>query len=154
MGPCTTRECSCPAVSSPSSLGPIRRGKPIVNVTSLEEQLPSSLFPPLTTPIYAASKGALGLLTRSLAPTLGARGIRINTVAPGYVHTPLSAPLRELAEPWTVAQTPLRLWAEPDEIADVVLSLLSDDPRYVTGTSLRVDGGFALGPQRALYPAS
>jgi 3-oxoacyl-[acyl-carrier protein] reductase len=126
-------------------------GSTVVSITSLEERLPIALRRPLTTPIYAASKAALGLLTRSLAPVLGARGIRINAVAPGYVHTPLSAPLREVAEPWTAAQTPLRRWAEPDEIADAVLFLLSDDARYITGMSLRVDGGFALGPQRAWH---
>jgi 3-oxoacyl-[acyl-carrier protein] reductase len=126
-------------------------GSAVVNVTSLEERLPMALRPPLTTPIYAASKAALGLLTRSLAPVLGTRGIRINSIAPGYVHTPLSAPLRETAEPWTAAQTPLRRWAQPDEIADAVLFLLSDDARFITGASLRVDGGFALGPQRAWH---
>jgi 2-deoxy-D-gluconate 3-dehydrogenase len=124
------------------------RGGAIVNITSLEEKLPIALMQPRTTPIYAASKAGLGLLTKSLAPMLGTRQVRINSVAPGYTHTPLSAPLRERAEPWTVAQTPLQRWAEPDEIADVVLFLLSDDARYVTGTSTKVDGGIALGPQK------
>jgi 3-oxoacyl-[acyl-carrier protein] reductase len=124
-------------------------GGAIVNVTSLEEQLPISLFRPKTTPIYAASKAALGLITKSLTPALGERGIRINSIQPGYTHTPISAPLREAAEQWSSAQTPLRRWAQPSEIADVILFLLSDDARYITGTSIKVDGGFALGPQRA-----
>ena len=129
-------------------------GAAIVNITSLEEQLPISVFPPKTTPLYAASKAALGLITRSLAPALGSRSIRINSIQPGYTHTPLSAPLREVAEGWTSAQTPLRRWAEPAEIADVILFLLSDDARYVTGVTVKVDGGLALGPQRALSEAS
>lgn len=123
-------------------------GGAIVNITSLEERLPIAMRRPLTTPIYAASKAGLGLITRSLTPVLGERGIRINSIAPGYVHTPLSAPLREVAEPWSAAQTPLRRWGQPDDIADAVLFLLGDDSRYITGTSLRVDGGIALGPQR------
>jgi 2-deoxy-D-gluconate 3-dehydrogenase len=99
------------------------KGGAVVNVTAIEEQLPVALFPPWTTPIYAASKAGLGLLTKSLAPVLGDRGIRVNSVGPGS-------------------------WAQPAEIADVALFLLSDDARYVTGTSTKVDGGIALGPQR------
>lgn len=124
------------------------RGGAIVNITSLEEKLPIALFQPRTTPIYAASKAGLGLLTKSLTPVLGSRGIRVNSIGPGYTHTPLSAPLREAAEPWTAAQTPLGRWAQPEDIADVVLFLLGDDARFVTGTSTKVDGGIALGPQR------
>lgn len=124
-------------------------GGAIVNITSLEERLPIAMRRPLTTPIYAASKGGLGLITRSLAPALGQRGVRVNSLAPGYVHTPLSAPLRADAEPWSAAQTPLRRWAQPEDIADAVLFLLGDEASYITGASLRVDGGFALGPQRA-----
>lgn len=127
----------------------IADGGSVVNITSLEERLPIAMRRPLTTPIYAASKAGLGLITRSLAPALGQRGIRINSVAPGYVHTPLSAPLRADAEPWSAAQTPLRRWAQPEDLADAVLFLLGDDSTYITGISLRVDGGFALGPQRA-----
>lgn len=127
-------------------------GGAVVNITSLEEKLPIALFQPRTTPIYAAGKAGLGLITKSLAPALGARGVRINSVAPGYTHTPLSAPLREKAEPWTAGQTPLLRWAVPEEIADMVLFLLSDDARFVTGTSTRVDGGIALGPQRVTIP--
>jgi 2-deoxy-D-gluconate 3-dehydrogenase len=129
------------------------RGGAIVNITSLEEKLPIAMMQPRTTPIYAASKAGLGLLTKSLTPALGERGVRINSIAPGYTHTPLSAPLRAQAEPWTAAQTPLQRWAQPDDIADVVLFLLSDDARYVTGTSTKVDGGIALGPQRVGTPS-
>ena len=129
----------------------ISEGGSVVNITSLEERLPIAMRRPLTTPIYAASKGGLGLVTRSLAPALGQRGIRINSVAPGYVHTPLSAPLRADAEPWSAAQTPARRWAQPEDLADPILFLLGEDSMYITGTSLRVDGGFALGPQRGTY---
>ena len=120
----------------------------MVNVTSVEENLPNALFPPRTTPIFAASKAGLGLLTKALAPVLGSRGVRINSIAPGYTHTPLTAPLAELAEPWTAGQTPLRRWAKTDDVGDVTLFLLGDDARFVTGTSTKVDGGIALGPQR------
>lgn len=125
----------------------ISEGGSIVNITSLEARRPVGVVGPMTS-IYAASKAALESLGRTLAPSLGERKIRINSVAPGIVHTPLSAPLRERAEEWTSRQTPLNRWADPREIADVVLFLLSDESPYVTGTSLTVDGGFALGPQR------
>lgn len=127
--------------------GRIADGGSVVNVTSLEEQVPVGMVGPMT-PVYVASKAALASLARSLAPVLGARRIRINSVAPGIVDTPLAASVRELGEPWTAAQTPLGRWARPEEIADVVLFLLSDETPYVTGTSVMVDGGLGLGPQR------
>jgi NAD(P)-dependent dehydrogenase (short-subunit alcohol dehydrogenase family) len=125
----------------------ISDGGAVVSITSLEERLPVGVVGPMTS-IYAASKAALGSLARSLAPVLGERRIRINSVAPGFVDTPLADSVRELGEGWTSAQTPLGRWAQPSEVADAVLFLLSDESTYVTGTSLRVDGGVAMGPQR------
>ena len=94
---------------------------------------------------YAASKGAVDALTRSLAMELGSAGIRVNAVAPGVVDTALWA--RNKAIPGVVeqieAQTPLRRWATPDDIAQVVVFLASDAARFVTGETISADGGMA-----------
>lgn len=119
----------------------------IVAVTSVEETIPVGVTGP-TTPAYAASKAALGSIVRSLAPPLGARGIRINAVAPGLVQTPLSAPVVAAAEQRTARRTPLGRWAQPEDIADVIAFLLSSDAGFITGASIGVDGGFSLGQLR------
>lgn len=94
---------------------------------------------------YAATKGAVDAMTRSLAIELGPPGIRVNSVAPGVVDTDLWA--RNKAVPGVVErieeQTPLGRWAQPDDIADVVMFLASDAARFVTGETLCADGGMA-----------
>jgi NAD(P)-dependent dehydrogenase (short-subunit alcohol dehydrogenase family) len=94
---------------------------------------------------YAASKGAVDGLTRSLAMEYGPRNIRVNSVAPGAVKTALWE--RNRAVPGVIeqieAQTALRRWAEPEDIADVIVFLASDAARFVTGETLCVDGGMA-----------
>ncbi len=94
---------------------------------------------------YAATKGAIDALTRSLAIELGPAGIRVNAVAPGVVDTALWA--RNKAVAGVVeeieAQTPLRRWATPEDIADVVVFLASSAARFVTGETICADGGMA-----------
>jgi NAD(P)-dependent dehydrogenase (short-subunit alcohol dehydrogenase family) len=94
---------------------------------------------------YAASKGAVDAMTRSLAMEFGPQGIRFNTVAPGAIDTAMWARNREL--PGVIeqveAQTALRRWGTPEDIADVVAFLASDAARYVTAQTIEVDGGMA-----------
>jgi NAD(P)-dependent dehydrogenase (short-subunit alcohol dehydrogenase family) len=94
--------------------------------------------------IYAATKAGLVQLARTLAAELGARGVRVNAVAPGVVETPLTGPIR--AQPaWYDAyarKSALGRWATPREIAGPIVFLLSDAASYVTGTVLFVDGGW------------
>ncbi len=94
---------------------------------------------------YAASKGAVDAMTRSLAIELGPIGIRVNAVAPGVVDTDLWA--KNKAIPGVIEQieaaTPLRRWSQPDDIADVVVFLASDAARFVTGETISADGGMA-----------
>jgi NAD(P)-dependent dehydrogenase (short-subunit alcohol dehydrogenase family) len=94
---------------------------------------------------YAATKGAIDAMTRSLAVELGPLGVRVNSVAPGVVDTDLWA--RNKILPGVVerieVQTPLGRWAQPDDIADVVVFLASDAARFVTGETLCADGGMA-----------
>jgi glucose 1-dehydrogenase len=96
---------------------------------------------------YDAAKGGIDALTRHIAVSYGAFGIRANAIAPGGVRTPhLERFVRDSADP---AQTeremndshPLRRIAEPREIANVASFLLSDEASFVTGQSLAVDGG-------------
>jgi NAD(P)-dependent dehydrogenase (short-subunit alcohol dehydrogenase family) len=94
---------------------------------------------------YAATKGAIDAMTRSLAIELGPHGIRVNSVAPGVVDTALWA--RNKAIPGVIEQiealTALRRWATPEDVADVVTFLASDAARFVTGETICVDGGIA-----------
>jgi NAD(P)-dependent dehydrogenase (short-subunit alcohol dehydrogenase family) len=94
---------------------------------------------------YAATKGAIDAMTRSLAAELGPRGIRLNTVAPGVVDTDMWA--QNKAVPGVIDQvnalTPLRRWAQPADIADVVAFLASDAARFITGETICADGGMA-----------
>ena len=94
---------------------------------------------------YAASKGAVDALTRSLAMEYGPHGIRVNAVAPGVIVTSMWE--RNRAVPGVIeqieAQIALRRWGLPDDVADVVVFLASDAARYVTAQTIEVDGGMA-----------
>jgi 3-oxoacyl-[acyl-carrier protein] reductase len=96
-------------------------------------------------PAYSASKGGLLTLTRSLAMAWGREGIRVNLVAPGLVRSKMTAVT--FADPKRVEATeravPLGRVGEPDDLAGPILFLASDAARYVTGTSLLVDGGMS-----------
>jgi len=93
---------------------------------------------------YAASKAGLIGLTKSLAKELGVRGIRVNTVAPGYIATELTDALPEPAREAILAQTPLGRLGDPGDVAQVVRFLVSDAAAFVTGDVLAVDGGLGI----------
>jgi meso-butanediol dehydrogenase/(S,S)-butanediol dehydrogenase/diacetyl reductase len=93
--------------------------------------------------VYNATKGAMTMLMQSLALDLGARGIRVNSVAPAF--TPGPALAEQLAAPGAAApfenRVALGRLGRPDDIAPAFLFLASDDARYITGVTLPVDGG-------------
>jgi NAD(P)-dependent dehydrogenase (short-subunit alcohol dehydrogenase family) len=96
-------------------------------------------------PAYSASKGAVRNLTMSLGCAYAADGIRVNAIAPGWTLTELSRGARENPErnAHINSRIPLGRWAEPADIADPILFLCSDAARYMTGTVVIVDGGYA-----------
>lgn len=93
---------------------------------------------------YNASKAAVHHLTKSLAAEWGARGVRVNAVAPTYIATPLNAFVRnspQMYDAW-IGGTPMARMGEVDEVASVVLFLASDAASLMTGSIVLVDGGY------------
>jgi glucose 1-dehydrogenase len=115
----------------------------IVFVSSVHETIPWS-----GQSNYAASKGGVAMLMRTLAQELAPRGIRVNAVAPGAIKTAINKSV------WAEAETrdklltliPYGRLGVPEDVANAVLWLLSDASDYVNGTSLVVDGGMLLYP--------
>ncbi len=91
---------------------------------------------------YAASKAAVGALTRIAAQELGPHNITVNSICPGYVLTDMGAETRDQVQvaEWT-AKSPLGRLATPDDIANAVAFLMSDQASYITGEALNVSGG-------------
>ncbi len=94
---------------------------------------------------YAASKGALNALARTAAREWGRHRIRVNVVAPGWIETPMTAPLPEAVRQRALDETALGRLGQPVDVARVVWFLVSDASRHVTGQVLRVDGGQVIG---------
>jgi 3alpha(or 20beta)-hydroxysteroid dehydrogenase len=97
------------------------------------------------TAAYTASKWGLRGLTHTAAMELGPRQIRVNAVHPGYIHTPMtaSAPPAFLAA--NEALTPLGRGGQPQEVAELMVFLMSDESRFITGAEIPVDGGQTSG---------
>jgi len=94
---------------------------------------------------YAATKGAIDTLVRHFASALGERGIRVNAIAPGVVETDMSNFAKtDAGRDFTLGMQALKRVALPDDIAGAAVFLASDDARWVTGDTLRVDGGSKL----------
>ena len=93
---------------------------------------------------YNASKAAVHHLTRSLAAEWGARGVRVNAVAPTYIETEMNAYVHEDAEMYRhwVGGTPMNRMGRPDEVAAVVLFLAGDASSLMTGSIVLADGGY------------
>jgi len=93
---------------------------------------------------YAASKGGLIALTKSVARELGSRGITVNALAPGFIETDMTAGLKEEWKVEMLKKIPLNSLGQPEDIAEAALFLASPAARYVTGQVLTVDGGLVM----------
>jgi glucose 1-dehydrogenase len=115
----------------------------IVNVSSVHETIPWEGFAH-----YCASKGGLKLFAQTLAKELGPKGIRVSSVAPGAILTPINKQLIEDPDKRREqeGQVPLGRLGEPEEIAAAIAWLAGPDAAYVTGETLFVDGGMTLYP--------
>ena len=94
---------------------------------------------------YSATKGATDTLVKHLAAALGPRGIRVNAVAPGIVDTDMSHFAKtDAGQKYALSMQAIQRLARPEDIAPVVAFLASDDARWITGDTVRVDGGSKL----------
>jgi NAD(P)-dependent dehydrogenase (short-subunit alcohol dehydrogenase family) len=118
----------------------LQRSGTIINMSSM-----SAMSAEPTKAVYAASKGAIALLTKGLALEIAPFGIRVNAIAPGYMLTSLvkggldADPERKQR---VLARIPLGRLGEPEEIGGALVFLASDAARYITGATITIDGGW------------
>lgn len=93
---------------------------------------------------YAATKGAIGQLTKSLSNEWAAQGVQVNAIAPGYIDTDLTIALQQDAvrNPAILARIPAGRWGKPEDLMGATVFLASSASDYVTGTIMIVDGGW------------
>jgi 3-oxoacyl-[acyl-carrier protein] reductase len=96
-------------------------------------------------PHYTAAKGGILALTRAVARDVASRGIRVNAICPGYIDTPMTAPMSPLIRAAAIARTPLGRTGGPSEIAATALFLACDDSSFMTGQWLSPNGGLFIG---------
>ena len=132
--------------------GPMRRqhSGAIVNVSSID-----GLVGVLGMTSYSATKFAVTGMTRSAAIELGPAGIRVNSVHPGVINSPMvqeaPAEIRSRLDA-LMAMQPIARMGEPEEVAALVLFLASDEAAYITGAQFVIDGGHLAGPWRPPLP--
>ena len=93
---------------------------------------------------YSASKAGVIALTKTTAKELGARGINVNAVAPGFIQTAMTDELSNNIRENIAAMIPLNSLGTPEDVAKLVLFLCSEDARYITGQVINVDGGMVM----------
>ena len=90
---------------------------------------------------YVSSKAGIDGLTKTLSKELGSRGINVNSIAPGYIETNMTANLNEKIKNDLFNQIPLRRFGKPEEVASLVKFLITKDSSYLTGQIINLDGG-------------
>lgn len=93
---------------------------------------------------YAAAKAGVIGFSKSAAKELASRGITVNTVAPGFIATDMTAAMTDKAKEMTLQGIPLKRMGEAEDVARAVLFLVSDNASYITGQTINVDGGMAM----------
>ena len=117
-------------------------GGKIINIGSM-----LSIFGAAPNAAYAASKGAVVQLTKSLAVAWAADNIQVNAILPGWIDTELTVAARQQIEGLNervLARTPAGRWGRPEEFAGIAAFLASPASEFVTGTAIPVDGGFSV----------
>jgi 3-oxoacyl-[acyl-carrier protein] reductase len=117
-----------------------KRGGRIINISSVAAEHVN-----MGQTNYAASKGAINSFTRALAVELASRGVTVNAIAPGFIETDMSAPVRNKAGDLIKKLIPMRRVGVPEDIAKVAVFLASEESAYITGQIITVDGGLSLG---------
>ena len=128
-----------PLLATQAAARVLPAGGVVVNISSGVAKSPSGM-----THVYSSTKGALDVITRSLALELGPRGIRVVGVAPGFVETEGNAHLVDDFAPPLVAKTPLGRTGRPEDIAAVVAFAVSQDAAWLTGTTIDAAGGLVF----------
>jgi len=113
-------------------------GGSIVNISSVAGMVAIYGSPNVA---YVASKFAVRGMTKQVAVEYGERNIRVNSVHPGYIKTPMMVAATDEGGGEALAQIPLRRMAEPSEVSSLVVFLASDESAFITGTEHVIDGG-------------
>jgi 2-deoxy-D-gluconate 3-dehydrogenase len=117
-----------------------RKGGKIINIGSMYSFFGSGLVPS-----YSAAKGAIIQLTKSMAIELAPHNIQVNAIAPGWIETDMTAPVRTMPmNDEILARTPAGRWGKPEELAGTAVYLASRASDFVTGATICVDGGYAI----------
>lgn len=112
----------------------------IINMSSVHEKIPKPHFSH-----YSASKGGVKMLTETLALEYAQKGIRVNSIAPGAIYTPINADFKDPDIVAEVEETiPLGYVGNPKDISNIAVWLCSEQAEYITGTSIFADGGMTL----------
>jgi 2-dehydro-3-deoxy-D-gluconate 5-dehydrogenase len=112
----------------------------IINIGSMYSFFGSGLVPS-----YSAAKGAIIQLTKSMAIELAPHNIQVNCIAPGWIETAMTAAVHKMPlYDEVLSRAPAGRWGQPDELAGTAVYLASHASDFVTGTTIRVDGGYAI----------